>query len=47
MCQERVGKLSRAMEWDLVFQVKSLASDRGMDNTYRNAQEEINADAGR
>lgn len=33
MSQERVGKLFRATEWDLVFQMKSLISDRNTDNT--------------
>lgn len=45
--QERVGKLSRAIEWDLVFQMKCLDSDRSMDNTCRNVQKEMNAKAGR
>ena len=45
MCQESLGRLSRAMKCDLVFQVKSLASDRSKDNKYRSAWKEINAKA--
>lgn len=45
MSRERVGKLLRAMDWDLVFQMKCLVSDRSVDNTYRNVQKEMNAKA--
>lgn len=47
MTQERVGKCSRAMEWDFVFHLESLVSDRSVDNTCRNVQKEMNAKAGR
>lgn len=47
MSQGRVGKLSRATEWDFAFQVQSLVSSRSVDNTCRNVQKEMNAKAGR